>query len=227
MITREQIRNGFLLDMLRRADSPVPVHGEDQLDILQAAAMAEAPAAVRDGGDAWVFGYGSLMWNPAILHQDTRIATLHGYHRRFCLWTPLGRGTPEKPGLVLGLARGGSCRGVAFRIAGPDVDEEFRVLWRREMVSDGYVPRWVGLETEKGPIHALTFVINRDCPRYAGRLPDDEAVKVIAGTGGDLGTNAEYLLSTVQHLDELGIPDRRLHALKRCLLEHSPCHRDR
>lgn len=224
MITREQIRNGFLLDMIRRADCPIVLHEEDVLEASQAETLAAAPPAVRNGGDAWVFGYGSLMWNPAIHYRGTCIATLHGYHRRFCLWTPLGRGTPDNPGLVLGLTRGGSCRGVAFRINGADVEEEFRVLWRREMISDGYTPRWVKIRTLQGSADALTFVINRTSPRYAGRLVDDDAVKIIAGTGGDLGTNAEYLLSTVQHLDDLGIPDRRLHALKHCLLEHAPCH---
>lgn len=223
MITRDDIRNGFLIRMIRDAGAPIRLTTEDEMEESQAAAIASGPPEVRAGGDAWVFGYGSLMWNPAIHYQESRIGTVHGFHRRFCLWAPLGRGTPDNPGLVLGLARGGSCKGVAYRIAGADVEEEFRVLWRREMVSDGYTPRWVTADTAEGPVTALTYVINRTCPRYAGRLPDDEAVKAIRSAAGDLGTNAEYLLSTVRHLDELGITDVRLHALVRCLLENRRC----
>ncbi|MGC2853853.1 gamma-glutamylcyclotransferase [Novispirillum sp. DQ9] len=221
MKTREDILGGSFLRMVRDSQGLIPTFSDEDLAAGQAAALAAAPAAVRDGGDAWVFGYGSLMWNPAIRYEESRIATLHGFHRRFCLWSPVGRGSAEHPGLVLGLARGGSCKGVAYRIKGEHVDEEFSVLWRREMISDGYIPRWVTLRTAEGPLAALAFTINRACPRYAGRLPDDEAARAIAVAAGALGTNAEYLLSTVEHLDALGIPDRRLHALRRRLLEVS------
>lgn len=208
--------------MVRDTNGLIPIASEQELAASQAAALNRAPDAVRAGGDAWVFGYGSLMWNPAIRYQESRIATLHGHHRRFCLWTPVGRGCAVHPGLVLGLARGGSCKGVAYRIKGADVAEELSVLWRREMISDGYLPRWVRLDTAEGRLPALTFVINRACPRYAGRLPDAEAVAAIRSASGALGSNAEYLLSTVDHLDTLGIPDRRLHTLKRLLLEGAP-----
>lgn len=225
MISREEIRNGALLRMARKMGDVIRIHTEEELAASQAAALAAGPESVRRGGDAWVFAYGSLIWNPAIYYQENRIATLYGYHRHFCLWTPLGRGSPDAPGLVLGLAHGGSCKGVAYRIAGPDVEEEFAVLWRREMVSDGYVPRWVTVHTAEGPLPALTFVIDRRGSRYAGRVPDDEAVRIIRRAVGYLGSNAEYLLSTVAHLDSLGIPDRRLHRLKRCLEENIPCAR--
>lgn len=221
MKTREDILGGSFLRMVRDSQGLIPTFSDEDLAAGQAAALAVAPAAVRDGGDAWVFGYGSLMWNPAIRYEESRIATLHGFHRRFCLWSPVGRGSAEHPGLVLGLARGGSCKGVAYRIKADDVDEEFSVLWRREMISDGYIPRWITLRTAEGPLAALAFTINRACPRYAGRLPDDEAARAIAVAAGALGSNAEYLLSTVEHLDALGIPDRRLHALRRRLLEVS------
>lgn len=219
MKTREDILGGSFLRMVREAGGLIPIHTEEDLAAGQAAAMSAAPQNVRRGGDAWVFGYGSLMWNPAIRYQESRVGTVQGYHRRFCLWSPVGRGSADNPGLVLGLARGGSCKGVAYRIAGDHVAEELSVLWRREMISDGYIPRWVRLHTAEGALTALTFVINRTCPRYAGRLPDCEAARAIAKASGVLGTNAEYLLSTVEHLDALGIPDRRLHALREELLK--------
>lgn len=219
MISRDAIRNGFLLDMVRRAGHPIHLNSEAELDASQAEAMADAPAEVAAGGDAWIFGYGSLMWNPAIHYQESRVATLHGYHRDFCLWAPVGRGSPEFPGLVLGLAPGGACKGVAYRIAGAAVAEELAVLWRREMISDGYIPRWVPLRTAEGPLRALTFVINRRSDRYAGDATEDDRLRHIATAEGDLGTNREYLLSTVAHLDEIGFPDRRLHRLKQELLD--------
>lgn len=219
MKTREDILGGSFLRMVRDSGDLIPISSEDDLAAGQARALAAAPVAVRQGGDAWVFGYGSLMWNPAVRYQESRVATLKGYHRRFCLWTPVGRGSAEHPGLVLGLARGGSCKGVAYRIKSEHVAEEFSVLWRREMISDGYIPRWVTVQTAQGALTALAFVINRACPRYAGRLPDEDAARAIAAASGALGSNAEYLHSTVEHLDALGIPDRRLHALRRRLTE--------
>jgi cation transport protein ChaC len=216
--TREDILGGSFLRMVQAAGGVIPITPDEDLRAGQAAALAAAPERVRRGGDAWVFGYGSLMWNPAIRYQESRVGTVRGYHRRFCLWAPVGRGCAAHPGLVLGLTRGGSCKGVAYRIKGEHVAEEFSVLWQREMISDGYLPRRVRLHTAEEPLDALTFVINRACPRYAGRLPDDEAARAIAAARGALVTNTEYLLSTVEHLDALGIPDRRLHALKCRLL---------
>ncbi len=218
VISRDAIRDGFLLDMVRRAGNPIHLNSESDLDASLAETMAQAPEAIRRGDDAWVFGYGSLMWNPAIHFQERRVATLHGYHRDFCLWTPVGRGSPDFPGLVLGLAPGGACKGVAYRVAANAVAEEFGVLWRREMISDGYIPRWVTLRTSEGPVSSLTFVINRRSDRYAGGVSDTERIRHIAHAEGDLGTSRDYLLSTVAHLDEIGFPDRRLHALKDGLL---------
>jgi cation transport protein ChaC len=219
VIDRESIRNGFLLDMVRRAGHPIRLNTDAEMDASQAETMARAPGDVRAGGDAWVFGYGSLMWNPAITYQESRLATLFGYHRDFCLWTPVGRGTPDCPGLVLGLARGGACKGVAYRIKGTDVAEELAVLWRREMISDGYLPRWLTLRTAEGPIPALAFVVNPAADRYAGGLSDDDKARHIARAAGDLGSSRDYLLSTVAHLDDIGVHDRRLHHLKNRLID--------
>lgn len=219
MISRDEIRSGAVMRMVDACAGHIPIFTEDDMAQSIEATLTEAPADVRTGADAWIFGYGSLMWNPALETEERRIATIFGYHRRFCLRTPLGRGTPDQPGLVLGLDRGGSCKGVAYRIAHSKIREEFAVLWRREMVSDGYIPRWVSLGSDRGPLNALTFVINRDCPRYAGPLSDQETAQTIAKATGDLGSNTEYLLSTVAHLEALGIPDRRLHTLRACLLD--------
>jgi len=136
--------------------------------------------AVAPGQPLWVFGYGSLMWNPDFPVAATRGALVRGWHRRFCLWTVLGRGTPERPGLMLGLETGGSCRGMALAIASERIEEATDRLWRREMMAGAYIPRWLEADTHEGPVKAVGFVINPEFERYAGRLDDEEVARHIA-----------------------------------------------
>lgn len=164
-------------------------------------------------GTLWVFGYGSLIWNPCFHFAERRLATARGWHRQFCLWTHLGRGTRECPGLMLGLEQGGACRGVAYRIAPDQVEAELDIIWRREMVTAAYRPIWLRAVTADGPIMAIGFAINRGHERYAGRLEEQRIVEAIATATGPLGPCAEYLFNTTAHLDELGIGDRYLRRL--------------
>jgi glutathione-specific gamma-glutamylcyclotransferase len=170
-------------------------------------------AAVPPGGDAWVFGYGSLMWNPAIHVAQTCPGVIHGYHRQFCLNMMMGRGTPESPGLMLALDRGGSCHGMVHRIAADLVDSELRILWMREMLGGVYGPRWVRVRTEGGIVAAIAFVADRSHPRYAGKLPEETISRRIAQAAGEFGTNRHYLFRLVEHLDSLGILDGPMHRL--------------
>jgi len=167
-----------------------------------------------------VFGYGSLIWNPAFEFVERRVARVRGFHRRFCLWTHLGRGTPARPGLMLALEQGGSCRGVAFRIADAAARSELEILWRREMIGGSYLARWIVVETDAGPVRAIAFTINRANERYAGRLPEDVMAATIARAHGQLGACAEYLFNTVSHLSALGIRDRPLERLRDQVARH-------
>ncbi len=167
------------------------------------------------GEDVWLFGYGSLMWNPTIHYVERCAAKLYGYHRQFCLWTHMGRGTPEKPGLMLALQPGGSCNGIAYRVNAEIADHELSVVWNREMVSGAYVPKVVQLKTNGTSVDAIAFVINQNHERYAGRLPNDVIVEAIAGAEGPIGRCCDYLFSTVENLDELGISDGPMHSLCR------------
>jgi cation transport protein ChaC len=169
----------------------------------------------RQGADLWLFGYGSLIWNPTIHFVERRVARVYGLHRRFCLWTSLGRGTQERPGLMLGLDRGGSCAGVAYRIAADAIDTELDVVWRREMVTGAYRPVWVTARSVDGPVRAVAFMINHTHERYARALPEDEVAAVIAIAEGRLGRCRDYLFNTVEHLEQLGIRDRSLSRLAR------------
>lgn len=170
-------------------------------------------ARLAEGESVWIFGYGSLMWNPGLLVEETRPALLHGYHRSFCLWTPAGRGTPECPGLMLGLRAGGRCRGMAMRIAPDHVEQETQIVWRREMIVAAYLPRWVNVATDEGTVPAITFVVDTRHPRYAGRLPEETMVASIAAAAGRLGRCRDYLNNLVWHLDQLGVEDGPMHRL--------------
>lgn len=169
--------------------------------------------------DLWVFGYGSLMWRPGFEYKERRDARLHGYHRAFCVYSHVHRGTPQKPGLVFGLDAGGSCRGVAFRVAGSRAQETRRYLQAREQVTLVYrdIVKPVELAGSGGRAEALCFVVDRSHLQYAGRLPFAEQVRLIAEGEGRSGGNPDYLASTVRHLDEAGFPDAGLNRLWRAV----------
>jgi cation transport protein ChaC len=157
------------------------------------------------GQDFWVFGYGSLMWHPGFPHLEVRPAVLHGYHRRFCVYSYRYRGTPERPGLVLGLDRGGSCRGLAFRAPAAEREAVLDYLYEREMLTGVYIPTWLTLETAQGPIEAAGFVVDRAHDQYTGRLAPEETLRLLCQGRGARGTCHEYLANTVRHLEALGI----------------------
>ncbi len=204
-LTREQIQSGWVQQMAREAGHTMKVLTDDELATSRRDMLARAPSK-----EIWVFGYGSLIWNPAFHFDERRIGVIHGFHRRFCLWTTLGRGSPDCPGLMLGLDRGGSCRGVVLRIAPELVESETDVLWRREMVSNAYVPAWVRASTDTGEVWAIAFTINRHHDRYAEKMSEDKAADVIARAVGRVGPCRDYLLNTVDHLKQLGIHDRAM-----------------
>lgn len=167
-----------------------------------------------DGNDLWVFAYGSLMWNPAFDHLDARDGRLLGYHRKLCIYSTAYRGTTEQPGLVFGLDAGGSCRGRVLLVAADEVDRTIEYLYRREMVTNVYVPimgqvRISGLRTRR----ALAFVADSRHEQYAGSLPDDEVVRLVLQGRGPAGTCMDYVRATVEHLSRLGVRDRHLERL--------------
>lgn len=166
----------------------------------------------------WVFGYGSLMWNPGFAHLQAERAHIHGYHRDLCVWSWVHRGTEAHPGLVLGLDAGGSCVGVAHRVAEANRDDTLHYLYARELVTHVYIPvvRNIRIDGE-GVAPALTFVVDRRHPQYAGRLAAEVAAGAIRHARGRSGPNPEYLESTMVHLDELGIRCPRLENIQRAL----------
>lgn len=164
-------------------------------------------------GDLWIFTYGSLMWDPGFRFAEAVPALLRGYHRAFCIYSSRYRGTVAAPGLVLGLDRGGACKGTAYRVAAADIPDALEALWLREMRRRVYVPRLlpVGMGTERRM--ALTFLANRCHEGYAGQLALDNAAAIIAACCGERGPNVDYLVNTLSHLDALGVHDQHLHDL--------------
>jgi len=169
---------------------------------------------IRKDEDIWVFGYGSLMWDPGFDYDEHALAYLRGYHRRFCLQSVIYCGTPDKPGLVLGLDLGGSCRGMAFHVPASGVRVAMDYLWGREMACGGeYVPKKVQVTVAGKPVSACTFVVNRNFPHYhTGRCLDEQA-EIIAAASGKSGPNIRYIANTVEKLQELGIRDRAMEDL--------------
>lgn len=167
-----------------------------------------------DTADFWLFAYGSLIWDPGFPFEEARPAKLMGFHRAFCLYSTRYRGTPEKPGLVLGLDKGGSCRGIAYRVAHAHRETTMAYLWDREMLNRSYHCMDLPITLLDGrEVVARTFVIDRDGESYAGKLPLEDAARIIRDAHGQRGANAAYLANTVEHLERLGLRDRRLAAL--------------
>ena len=172
-------------------------------------------------GDIWVFGYGSLMWRPNFPHTEAQPALLRGYHRSLCIYSTEYRGTRERPGLVLGLDRGGSCRGRAMKVAREHADEVIGYLHEREMINRVYKPKWLPVTLPSGKVSAYAFVADRSPEKYVSHLSETDAVRLILQGRGKMGTCLDYVQSLVCHLDELGIPDGPLHQLVR-LAEDAP-----
>jgi glutathione-specific gamma-glutamylcyclotransferase len=177
--------------------------------------LPETTAARRCGAEpVWIFAYGSLIWEPDFHYVEAEPALLRGYHRSCCLYSFDYRGTPAQPGLVLGLDAGGSCRGIAFRLAPEGIAASFERLWRREMtVPPVYVLRRLPIATRRGTLTAFAFTVRRDRSDYAGRLPLDAAARLIAQASGRRGTCRDYLDKTLAHLAAHGIVDAPLRRL--------------
>jgi cation transport protein ChaC len=162
-------------------------------------------------GDLWIFAYGSLMWDPGFPHVDSAPALIFGYHRELCIYSSRWRGSPERPGLVLGLDRGGACRGLAYRIAAAHVASSLEALWDREMRRGVYHPRLLRARLQgRKAARTLAFVANPRHPGYAGTLPTKRTAELIANCHGDRGPNVEYLARTLRHLADLGVRDHHL-----------------
>ena len=208
-ITRESLSSGVVAKMVAQRDDETKVASDDEL-------LASRRGVVPDDfdcSDVWVFGYGSLIFNPIIEHTERVNAKIYGNHRRFCLRTRIGRGSPDCPGLVLALDRGGSCAGVAFKLNPETAIAELDLLWRREMITLAYNARWVKLHTDEGVKSGIAFVSITGHKNYVPPMSLDSEAEIIAAASGFIGPCRDYLFDTVAGLHDHGICDRHLENL--------------
>lgn len=214
--TRQRLSDGSFVRTLRAAPPPgVRLRTDEELETT----LADMLRMHDPNEDLHVFGYGSLMWNPALDAIDAHVARVAGWHRRFCLRSLVGRGAPETPGVMLALDRGGACLGLLFRIEAAKVRAELRLLWQREMISGSYDARWVCARVGSEPARALTFVVNRKLERYIAERSPEHAARLIRTGRGTLGTARDYFDSTRAALRQLGIRDPGIERLHLALLE--------
>ncbi|MEI2299438.1 gamma-glutamylcyclotransferase [Ensifer sp. MJa1] len=164
-----------------------------------------------DMDEFWVFGYGSLMWNPGFAYEEKSTARAFGFRRSLCVHSWVHRGTEQRPGLVLGLDRGGSCIGTAFRVECGQQASVVDYLRERELVTHVYKERTMPVQLADGRrVPALAYVIDRDHVQYAGALSTSEAAAIVAVSTGRSGPNDEYVFNALSHLQEMGIRDHWL-----------------
>jgi cation transport protein ChaC len=185
--------------------------------------MADTLASWRAMGqrpDLWVFGYASLVWRPEFEAVETRLARVHGHHRSLQMWSRVNRGTPERPGLVFALVRGGSVQGLTLRIPYDRVEALMPALWAREMPNPVYDPRWLPCQTAQGLVPALAFTLSRRSPNFTGTLSAERYRDIFAHSVGRYGSTLDYASQTLHGLRTHGIEDR---ALARLLHLAAPC----
>ena len=166
--------------------------------------------------DLWVFGYGSLMWRPGFPYVERVEARLIGAHRALCIYSFVHRGTPERPGLVLGLDHGGTCRGIAYRVARADRVSTVAYLRAREQVTSVYREciRTIWLKSEPAQrVAALCYVVDRGHAQYAGRLTLEQQLHHVRQGHGQSGANRDYVIATIAALEQLGYRETQLHLL--------------
>ena len=212
-LTRSDLESNRIQQSILRAGTGVLL-SEAQLQESLGQTLLHHPP----NSDVWLFAYGSLIWNPVFKFAEQRIGKIYGWHRRFCLWVSHDLGAPENRGLVLGLDKGGSCRGIAYRIAAADVSSELPLLWRREMIVGSYIPQWVSVLDGIEPLRAITFVINRQHRAYTGKISLETTINSIATASGELGSCSDYLMQTVDGLMKAGIKDEQLLSLSKQVL---------
>jgi cation transport protein ChaC len=186
--------------------------------------MVNALLVEHSPTELWVFAYGSLIWNPEFKFEESRPAQTKGWHRSFCLTLTRWRGTREYPALMMALDRGGSCKGVLYRLPTGNHAAQLDLLMRREIDADPptNVGRWISVETSQGSIRALAFVADRSGPAYAGKMGDTQVARILAHAAGHWGSSAQYLYRTVSMLESLGIRDRNLWAIQAHVAEMIP-----
>ena len=206
-----------LVDRIARVEASPPLPFTAPTDADYDEAVRTLVTAAPSVDEIWLFAYGSLIWKPGCASVEQQIGVLRGWHRAFCLgWDLWFRGSDARPGLMLSLDRGGQCQGVLYRLPPDAAEANLHTLLRREMRAKpaAHAPRWVTVQANGASLRAIAFVINRNGGRYVCGLSLEEIADALAVAAGPVGSMAEYLYSTVRHLEDLGIQDKQLWRLQ-------------
>ena len=199
---------------------PVGLRSIPWSDDRRRAHLEETIARAPDPDAIWVFGYGSLIWDPRFVPLETRDATLEAHRRSFCFWTTMGRGTPEQPGLGLAIVPGGGpVQGLAYRLDPASLDDVLEALWLREMRAGVYHAEWKRMETPDGDVHAIVYVANDDHTNYVGDIALEDQARIMAKAKGENGRSYEYLGNLVKEFRRLDITDEHHCALYDRIME--------
>lgn len=210
VLNRQALEAKLLQQLLAHPDLNLKIWSDEELLHSIRETLRQQPTE-----ELWIFAYGSLIWNPLFEYIDRRSVTIEGWQRQFCLSAPVGRGTIDNPGLVLGLEPGDRCQGIAYHLPiNENLESELLLLWRREMVVGSYHPTWLEGQSSQGEIYVLTFTVNRQHPVYVNNLSTEKIVETLATAKGSLGSSAEYLNNTVLGLLSAGIKDEFLNELQ-------------
>ncbi len=183
-------------------------------DAARSASLRATLAAAPAPDAMWVFAYGSLMWNPEFRYLERRPGTVHHHRRRLCVFSARARGTPERPGLGLGLEPAqGECYGIVYRLHPESLEQDLQTLWRREMTTGIYQPHWLPVALRETEVRAIAFVVDCTHPQYAAALPTEEMAAIIADACGHYGPCREYLEHTVHELAALGVEEPEFNAI--------------
>lgn len=209
MLTRQALDSGAYLEKFRSLPN---LWTSERIEASLAETLKEQPACVNN--DVWIFAYGSLMWNPMVDFDRRDVATLHEWHRSFCLSMTIGRGSPEMPGRMLALEAGGHTTGLALRLTPNTMREDLKAVWIREMVLGSYRPTWAPVTLECGiHTHAIAFVANTAGEQYRTDSCISAVAPLIAAATGQIGSNAEYVFRLYDSLSQCGLHDRYIEAL--------------
>jgi glutathione-specific gamma-glutamylcyclotransferase len=205
-LSRETLSRDDYHEYISTALPGVRLLSQPEMDNSARATLGQRPVT---GTGAWVFAYGSLLWDCPLLVSAQKIVTVSGWHRAFCLENTIGRGTPEHPGLTMALDEGGECTGLAYHVEEQNLASEIKILWRREMPLGTYSPRWIEARDAEGmPVGpTLAFAADPGNPRYLGKLRFEDVVARLRTASGTLGTSADYLLRTQTALGGIGVSD--------------------
>ena len=211
VLDRQALKSKLLQQLLAHPELNFKILSDEELLTSIKITLEQNPT-----DELWIFGYGSLIWNPLFEYLERRVVNLEAWERRFCLLAPVGRGTIDNPGLVLGLERGDRCQGIAYRLPiDENLEAELLLLWRREMVVGSYIPTWITAYDSQQEISVLAFTINPDHSGYVKNLSTEQIVRCLATARGEIGSSAEYLDRTVRGLIAEGIEDPKLIELDR------------